>query len=101
MVTWLSSLDSSCHSIPHIKIQHLILSEFEQIFFSNIERIREGIGDKLGLLVRGFAMFIAALVIAFVYQWRLALVMFPVAPITCFIMAELSQVRLSISHKLL
>lgn len=63
---------------------------------SNIERIREGIGDKLGLLIRGFAMFIAALIISFIYEWRVALLMFPVAPITCFIMAQLAQVITSV-----
>nr|QNG62060.1 P-glycoprotein 12 [Parascaris univalens] len=57
----------------------------------NIERIREGIGDKLGLLVRGAAMFIGALVVGFIFEWRIALVMLAVAPITCFIMAQLAQ----------
>ncbi|VDM80785.1 unnamed protein product, partial [Strongylus vulgaris] len=41
----------------------------------NMERIREGIGDKLGLLLRGCAMFIAAVIIAFIYEWRLAFMM--------------------------
>ncbi|VDK30579.1 unnamed protein product [Gongylonema pulchrum] len=59
--------------------------------YSNIERIREGIGDKLGLLVRGFAMFISAIITAFSFQWRLALAMVPVVPISCFIMAQLAQ----------
>ncbi|VDN04600.1 unnamed protein product [Thelazia callipaeda] len=57
----------------------------------NIEHLRKGIGDKLGLLIRGIAMFISSQIIAFFFQWRLALVMFPVAPISCFIMAKLAQ----------
>uniref|UniRef100_A0A158R4T0 ABC transporter domain-containing protein n=1 Tax=Syphacia muris TaxID=451379 RepID=A0A158R4T0_9BILA len=57
----------------------------------NIERIREGIGDKLGLLVRGGAMFVGAIIISFIYQWRIAFVMLGIAPISCIIMAELAQ----------
>lgn len=66
----------------------------ELLFFtySNIDRIREGIGDKLGLLVRGTAMFFTALTISFIYQWRIALIMFPITPISCFMMAQLAQV---------
>ncbi|VDM74685.1 unnamed protein product [Strongylus vulgaris] len=59
----------------------------------NMERIREGIGDKLGLLLRGCAMFIAAVIIAFIYEWRLAFMMLGVAPATCFVIysAELNR----------
>uniref|UniRef100_A0AC35GD70 p-glycoprotein n=1 Tax=Panagrolaimus sp. PS1159 TaxID=55785 RepID=A0AC35GD70_9BILA len=57
----------------------------------NVERIREGIGEKLGLLLRGGAMYIAALVISFIYEWRLSLLMLGVAPVTCVIMSFLSQ----------
>ncbi|KHJ99284.1 hypothetical protein OESDEN_00709 [Oesophagostomum dentatum] len=56
-----------------------------------MERIREGIGDKLGLLLRGCAMFIAAVIIAFIYEWRLALMMLGVAPATCFIMSLMAR----------
>ncbi|KAK5972582.1 Multidrug resistance protein pgp-3 [Trichostrongylus colubriformis] len=57
----------------------------------NVERIREGVGDKMGLLVRGFSMFIAALIISFVIQWRLALFMCPLAPLTCMCMSVMSR----------
>uniref|UniRef100_A0A914EHV6 p-glycoprotein n=1 Tax=Acrobeloides nanus TaxID=290746 RepID=A0A914EHV6_9BILA len=57
----------------------------------NINRIREGIGDKLGLLIRGFSMFISAFIVALIYQWRVALVMFALAPITCALMSIMSQ----------
>ncbi|CAJ0609886.1 unnamed protein product [Cylicocyclus nassatus] len=57
----------------------------------NVERIREGVGDKLGLLIRGCAMFFAALVMSFVIQWRLALFMFPVAPLSCMCMSVMSR----------
>ncbi|KJH41504.1 ABC transporter, ATP-binding protein [Dictyocaulus viviparus] len=57
----------------------------------NIERIREGVGDKMGLLIRGFSMFIVALIISFSTQWKLALFMSPVAPLSCFCMSVMSR----------
>uniref|UniRef100_A0A0K0EL19 Transferred entry: 7.6.2.2 n=1 Tax=Strongyloides stercoralis TaxID=6248 RepID=A0A0K0EL19_STRER len=57
----------------------------------NIDRIKEGLGDKLGLLLRGFFMYLSALIIAFSYEWRLALMMLGVTPLSCFIMSLMSQ----------
>ncbi|UMM42746.1 hypothetical protein L5515_018454 [Caenorhabditis briggsae] len=48
----------------------------------SMERIREGIGDKLGVLIRGVAMLLASIVVAYIYEWRLACMMLGVAP-TC------------------
>ncbi|CAI5455646.1 unnamed protein product [Caenorhabditis angaria] len=57
----------------------------------NMERIREGIGDKFGVLLRGFAMLIAAIVVSFIYEWRLALMMLGVCPICCLCMSLLAR----------
>ncbi|KIH67650.1 ABC transporter, ATP-binding protein [Ancylostoma duodenale] len=57
----------------------------------NVERIREGVGDKMGLLIRGFAMFFAALILSFATEWRLALFMCPVAPMSCLCMGIMSR----------
>uniref|UniRef100_A0A0N5C7B7 Transferred entry: 7.6.2.2 n=1 Tax=Strongyloides papillosus TaxID=174720 RepID=A0A0N5C7B7_STREA len=57
----------------------------------NIDRIKEGLGDKLGLLLRGCFMYLSALIIAFSYEWRLALMMLGVTPLSCFIMSLMSQ----------
>ncbi|KAK0395277.1 hypothetical protein QR680_001199 [Steinernema hermaphroditum] len=57
----------------------------------NIERIREGIGDKLGLLLRAAAMLAVAIAVAFSYEWRLALMMLGVSPATCIVMSVLAQ----------
>uniref|UniRef100_A0AC35TX00 ABC transporter, ATP-binding protein n=1 Tax=Rhabditophanes sp. KR3021 TaxID=114890 RepID=A0AC35TX00_9BILA len=67
----------------------------------NIERIREGLGDKLGLLIRGAWMFISACIIAFIYEWRLALMMFGITPMTCFVMSMMSQFIGSTTMKIL
>ncbi|CAI4232216.1 unnamed protein product [Auanema sp. JU1783] len=57
----------------------------------NMDRIREGIGDKLGLLIRGGAMFIASVVVSFIYEWRLAFFMLGVAPTTCICMSIMAR----------
>uniref|UniRef100_A0AC34G0Z6 ABC transmembrane type-1 domain-containing protein n=1 Tax=Panagrolaimus sp. ES5 TaxID=591445 RepID=A0AC34G0Z6_9BILA len=57
----------------------------------NIERIQEGIGDKLGVLVRGLAMITAAIIISFIYEWRLSLIMLAMTPFSCAIMAFQSK----------
>ncbi|GMT13936.1 hypothetical protein PFISCL1PPCAC_5233 [Pristionchus fissidentatus] len=57
----------------------------------NMERIHEGIGDKLGLLIRGGAMFLAAMAVAFAYEWRIALLMLGVAPCTCMVMSLMAR----------
>ncbi|KAE9548707.1 hypothetical protein FO519_008077 [Halicephalobus sp. NKZ332] len=57
----------------------------------NVDRIREGIGEKLGLLLRGFAMLVAAIIVSFIYQWRLSFLMLGVTPASCIVMSFLSQ----------
>ncbi|VDP33808.1 unnamed protein product, partial [Soboliphyme baturini] len=46
----------------------------------DIERIREGIGDKFSLLIQFVAAFLSGFVIGFVYNWRLTLVMLSLTP---------------------
>lgn len=58
-----------------------------------MERINEGIGDKLGVLIRGMVMFVAGIVISFFYEWRLALMMMGIGPLCCVCMSLMSRVR--------
>lgn len=81
------------------------LNEFVYEFFSlirnrvcsNMERIQEGVGDKLGVLIRGISMVTAAVIISLIYQWRLALMMFGLIPICTICMTLLSRVRFLIT----
>uniref|UniRef100_A0A0N4Z080 Transferred entry: 7.6.2.2 n=1 Tax=Parastrongyloides trichosuri TaxID=131310 RepID=A0A0N4Z080_PARTI len=57
----------------------------------NVDRIREGLGDKLGLLLRGFWMYISSVIIALAYEWRTALMMLGLAPATCICMSLMGQ----------
>lgn len=62
--------------------------------FSNLDRIKEGIGDKLGLLVQYSAQLVAGFVIAFVYSWKLTLVMMALTPLLVILVILMSKVRL-------
>uniref|UniRef100_A0A7E4ZZE1 ABC transmembrane type-1 domain-containing protein n=1 Tax=Panagrellus redivivus TaxID=6233 RepID=A0A7E4ZZE1_PANRE len=57
----------------------------------NIDRIREGIGEKLSLLLRSGAMFCASVVVSYIYEWRIACVMLGVAPACCAVMSIMAQ----------
>jgi ABC-type multidrug transport system fused ATPase/permease subunit len=49
--------------------------------YSNLERIKEAIGDKLGLLIQSFVQFFAGFGIAFYYSWKLTLMMMIISPL--------------------
>ncbi|GMT26871.1 hypothetical protein PFISCL1PPCAC_18168 [Pristionchus fissidentatus] len=57
----------------------------------NMDRIREGVGDKLGLLIRGLSMFVCSLIIAFSIEWRVALFMSMLAPAVCTCMSIMAR----------
>uniref|UniRef100_A0A914P0P4 Uncharacterized protein n=1 Tax=Panagrolaimus davidi TaxID=227884 RepID=A0A914P0P4_9BILA len=57
------------------------------ILNENIEKIQEGIGDKIGVVCRGFTMFFAAIIISFIYEWRLSLMMLGLAPLSFLLVA--------------
>ncbi|CEF61347.1 LP14331p [Strongyloides ratti] len=48
--------------------------------FDNLERVKEGTGDKMGLLVQFVAQFFGGYIIAFTYDWRLTLIMMALSP---------------------
>uniref|UniRef100_A0AC35GMP4 Uncharacterized protein n=1 Tax=Panagrolaimus sp. PS1159 TaxID=55785 RepID=A0AC35GMP4_9BILA len=48
--------------------------------FDNLERIKEGTGDKVGLLIQFLSQFFTGFIIAFTYDWKLTLIMMSLAP---------------------
>ncbi|CAI5451390.1 unnamed protein product [Caenorhabditis angaria] len=48
--------------------------------FDNLERVKEGTGDKVGLGFQLLAQFIGGFVIAFTYDWLLTLIMMSLSP---------------------
>ncbi|KAF8363918.1 hypothetical protein PRIPAC_90841 [Pristionchus pacificus] len=57
----------------------------------NIDRIRDGLGEKISLVVRGLAMFLCALVVSFSFNWKVALVMCGVGPLCAIIMGSMGR----------
>ncbi|GMS96197.1 hypothetical protein PENTCL1PPCAC_18372, partial [Pristionchus entomophagus] len=49
--------------------------------FDNLERVREGTGDKMGLAMQCAAQFVVGFVIAFTHDWRLTLIMLAIVPV--------------------
>lgn len=52
--------------------------------------IQNGISEKLGLALQGISAFVAAFVVAFSVQWKLALICLCIAPSTLVIMGVVS-----------
>lgn len=50
------------------------------VLHRNLGRIKEGIGEKLMLIVFDLTVFVAGFVIAFVYGWQLTLIVYGCAP---------------------
>uniref|UniRef100_A0A914ZIF2 Uncharacterized protein n=1 Tax=Parascaris univalens TaxID=6257 RepID=A0A914ZIF2_PARUN len=53
----------------------------------NIDKIKDGVGDKVGLILRGLTMFATCLVIAFAFEWRITLVLIGLAPLSAVLMS--------------
>ena len=67
---------------------------FHSCISSDLERVREGLGDKVSFIFQFLAQFIAGFTIGFVYGWKLALVMMSLTPLLAVCGAFLSKVRL-------
>nr|AAD49436.1 P-glycoprotein [Onchocerca volvulus] len=58
---------------------------------ANIEKIKDGIGDKVGMILRGVTMFLTCVIIGFIYDWRLTLVMFGTGPISAALLSTMAR----------
>ncbi|CAJ0578806.1 unnamed protein product, partial [Mesorhabditis spiculigera] len=52
----------------------------------HIEKVREGLGEKWGLVIRGVSMFMASVGISLAYDWRTTLIMFGLVPASAITM---------------
>lgn len=60
---------------------------------SDIQKIEEGIGDKLSIVIQLFTTFIAGFVVGFIQEWRLTLVLAGVTPLLVLAAAVVGKVR--------
>lgn len=74
--------------LPHVtKLEtFLVLSTFFflsvcNFFFSDVSKINEGIGDKVGLLVQSVSTFVAGFVVGLIRGWKLTLVILAISPV--------------------
>ena len=54
-------------------------------YYSDMEKIQAGLGEKLGLFLQYMTTFVAGYIIAFIADWRLALVMSTLLPVLAII----------------
>ncbi|CAG5126531.1 unnamed protein product, partial [Candidula unifasciata] len=57
----------------------------------DLERVKEGTGDKLGLAVQFLAQFVAGFVVGFIRGWKLTLVMMSLTPVLAIISGILGR----------
>ncbi|KAI6234119.1 P glycoprotein 11 [Aphelenchoides fujianensis] len=69
------------------------------LLFSGINQIRDGIGDKIGLLTRGLSMFVSTTVMSFWINWRMTLMMVASAPVCCLTMSAMGRLVAGASKK--
>lgn len=62
--------------------------------FSDLERVREGLGDKVSFMFQFLSQFLAGFAIGFVKGWKLALVMMSLTPVLAMCGAFLARVRI-------
>uniref|UniRef100_A0A0N5ASE1 Multidrug resistance protein 1 n=1 Tax=Syphacia muris TaxID=451379 RepID=A0A0N5ASE1_9BILA len=58
----------------------------------NIDRIQDGIGDKIGLIIRGLFSYVASVIMSLCCEWRIALITFAVGPLSAFLMSLQARV---------
>lgn len=69
---------------------------------SDVYKIQEGIGDKVGLLIQAYTTFITSFVIGFVQGWKLTLVILAVSPllgVSAAFFGKVSVFNLAISFR--
>ncbi|KAK6739284.1 hypothetical protein RB195_020996 [Necator americanus] len=59
----------------------------------SIARIQDGMGDKLGLLVRGFSMFFSSAIVCCLISWQVTLISLTIGPISAMTLAMLGKVN--------
>ncbi|KAK5985268.1 hypothetical protein GCK32_002530 [Trichostrongylus colubriformis] len=59
----------------------------------NIARIQDGMGDKMGLLIRGFSMFFSSIVTCSIINWQTTFISITAGPIAAMTMALLGKVN--------
>jgi ABC-type multidrug transport system fused ATPase/permease subunit len=57
------------------------VGELTTKLFDDLERIKEGTGDKVSLAIQYTSQFLGGFIVAFTYDWRLTLIMMSLSPL--------------------
>jgi ATP-binding cassette subfamily B (MDR/TAP) protein 1 len=57
-----------------------------------IDRIKDGIGDKTGILITYFVQFVGGMIVAFTFSWKLSLVMLGILPFMVLVFGTMGVV---------
>lgn len=66
--------------------------------YSDINKIQEGIGEKLALFFQWFATFLSGFIIGFIYGWELTLVILAVSPLLVISGGIMGKVSTALFH---
>lgn len=70
---------------------------FFGFFFRDLDKIQEGIGEKIGLFLFLLVSFVASVILAFLNGWKLTLVMLSCAPVIIICNGIVSKVQTSLT----
>lgn len=70
------------------------------MFFSDVEKIREGIGDKLAIFIQWMTTFVVGFIIGFIREWRLTLLLIGITPFVATAVAVSSIVSYVVARLL-
>lgn len=66
-------------------------NDHHNVYFSDISKVHDGIGDKIGTFVQWFSAFLAGFTVGFIYGWKLTLVIIAISPLlagAAFVMSK-------------
>lgn len=65
----------------------------------DLDKVQEGIGEKIGIFINLIMGFVMSVTMAFFYGWKLTLVMLTCAPVLIFSNALISKVQTGMTAK--
>lgn len=82
-----------CNKTGNLPRAFYIFLPFCNLFFSDVSKINEGIGDKIGLLVQALTTFVVGFIVGLIRGWKLTLVILAVSPVLGLSAAIWAKVR--------
>jgi len=67
---------------------------------TDIQRIQDGLGERLAMLLNGFASFVGGLVVAFTKGWKMALVILATSPVLVLVVSGIAFTMIKLFAKI-